>query len=353
VERAKKDVGLYFMNCSPPDAGVDPRLVPKRTLYTGAPMPAIGLGTFGSDQVTADEVAAAVKDAASLGYRHFDCAAVYGNEDRIGAALREVIQSGIPREELWVTSKLWNDQHGESDVIPACRKSLADLQLEYLDMYLVHWPFPNFHPPHCDVSSRSPDARPYIHADFMKTWGQLEKLVDLGLVRHIGTSNVTIPKLKLILRDARIRPAVNEMELHPHFQQPELFEFVCAHGIEPIGYSPIGSPGRPERDRTAEDTVDIEDPVIAGIAQRLGVHPAAVCIQWAAQRGQTPIPFSTKRRNYLANLRAVVSQPLTDDDMTAIAGIDKNCRLIKGQVFLWKADQTWEDLWDLNGEIAT
>ena len=340
------------MNSAPPDAGVDPRLVPKRKLYTGALMPAIGLGTFGSDHTTADEIRAAVKDAASLGYRHFDCASVYANEDRIGAALREAIRSGIPREDLWVTSKLWNDKHGESDVIPACRKSLADLQLQYLDMYLVHWPFPNFHPPHCDVSSRSPDARPYIHQNFMKTWGQLEKLVDLGLVRHIGTSNVTIPKLKLILRDARIKPAVNEMELHPHFQQPELFEFVRAHGIEPVGYSPIGSPGRPERDRTPEDTVDIEDPVIVGIAKRLGVHPAAVCIQWAAQRGQTPIPFSTTRRNYLANLRAVVSEPLTDDDMKAIAGIDKNCRLIKGQVFLWKADQTWEDLWDLNGEIA-
>jgi alcohol dehydrogenase (NADP+) len=341
------------MNSSSTEAGVDPRLVPKRKLHTGALMPAIGLGTFGSDHATADEIAAAVKDAASLGYRHFDCASVYGNEDRIGAALREAIQSGIPREEFWVTSKLWNDQHGEMDVIPACRRSLADLQLEYLDMYLVHWPFPNFHPPHCDVSSRSPDARPYIHAHFMKTWGQLEKLVDLGLVRHIGTSNVTVPKLKLILRDARIKPAVNEMELHPHFQQPELFEFVRARGIEPIGYSPIGSPGRPERDRTPEDTVDIEDPAIAGIARRLGVHPAAVCIQWAVQRGQTPIPFSTRRRNYLANLRAVVSQPLTDGDMKAIAGIDKNCRLIKGQVFLWKADQTWEDLWDLNGEIAT
>ncbi|HXB75612.1 MAG TPA: aldo/keto reductase [Candidatus Acidoferrales bacterium] len=340
------------MSSSPPEIGVDPRLVPKRKLYTGATMPAIGLGTFGSDQVTADEIAAAVKDAAALGYRHFDCASVYGNEDCIGFALREVVQSGIPREELWVTSKLWNDQHGPSDVIPACRKSLADLQLEYLDMYLVHWPFPNFHPPHCDVSSRSPDARPYIHTQFMKTWGQLEKLVDLGLTRHIGTSNVTIPKLKLILRDARTRPAVNEMELHPHFQQPELFEFVRAQGIEPVGYSPIGSPGRPERDRTPEDTVDIEDPVIVGIAKRLGVHPAAVCIQWAVQRGQTPIPFSTKRRNYLANLRAVVSEPLTDDDMKAIAGIDKNCRLIKGQVFLWKADQTWEELWDLNGEIA-
>ena len=124
----------------------------------------------------------------------------------------------------------------------SCRKSLADFRLEYLDMYLVHWPFPNFHPPGCTVDSRSPDARPYIHEDFMKTWREMEKLVDLGLTRHIGTSNMTIPKLQLLLRDARIKPAVNEMELHPHFQQPELFDFVRANGIEPIGYSPLGSP---------------------------------------------------------------------------------------------------------------
>ena len=107
----------------------------------------------------------------------------------------------------------------------------------------------------------------------------------------------------------------------------------------------------PERDRTAEDTVDIEDPVIVRIADRLGVHPAVVCVKWAVQRGQTPIPFSTRRSHYLSNLRATVSEPLTDVDMRAIAGLDKNCRLIKGQVFLWKAGQSWEDLWDLNGEI--
>ena len=225
-------------------------------------MPAIGLGTFGSDHVTADEVAAAVKGAAAAGYRHFDCASVYRNEDRIGFALREIISGGIPREQLWITSKLWNDKHAEADVIPSFRQSLTDLQLDYLDMYLVHWPFPNFHPPGCDASSRSPDARPYIHENYMKTWRQLEKLVDLGLVRHIGTSNMTIPKLKLLLPDARIKPAVNEMEMHPHLQQTELFEFVRANGIAPIAYSPIGSPGRPERDRTPEDTVDIEDPVI-------------------------------------------------------------------------------------------
>jgi alcohol dehydrogenase (NADP+) len=333
--------------------GIDPALVPRRALGSGAEMPAIGLGTFGSDRVSAEEIAEAVEGAVSVGYRHLDCASVYGNEDRIGAALRGLFGRGLRREELWITSKLWNDKHAESDVIPSCRKSLADLGCGYLDMYLVHWPFPNFHPPGCAVESRSPDAKPYIHANFMKTWRQMEKLVDLGLVRHIGTSNMTIPKLQLLLGDARIRPAVNEMELHPHFQQPELFDFVRANGIAPIGYSPIGSPNRPERDRTPEDTVDIEDPVIVRIAGRLGIHPAAVCIKWAVQRGQTPIPQSTKRPNYLANLRAAVSAALTDDDMSAIAAIDRNCRLIKGQVFLWKADQSWEDLWDLNGVIAS
>jgi alcohol dehydrogenase (NADP+) len=330
---------------------IDPASIPHRRLHTGALMPAIGLGTFGSDHVSADQVATAVEDALAMGYRHVDCASVYGNEDRIGAALATAFRGGLKREELWVVSKLWNDKHGETDVIPSCRKSLADLRLDYLDMYLVHWPFPNFHPPGCAVDSRSPDARPYIHENFMRTWRQMEKLVDLGLTRHIGTSNMTIPKLQLLLRDARIRPAVNEMELHPHFQQPELFEFVRANGIEPVGYSPLGSPGRPERDRTPGDTVDLEDPVIGGIARRLGVHPAAVCIRWAVQRGQTPIPFSIHPRNYRANLEAATGEPLTEADMAAIAGIDRNCRLIKGQVFLWKQDQPWGDLWDLDGVI--
>ena len=142
------------------------------------------------------------------------------------------------------------------------------------------------------------------------------------------------------------------MELHPHFQQPELFRYVVEQGIVPVGYSPIGSPNRPGRDRTEADTVDIEDPVIVRIAERLGVHPGVVCIMWAVKRGQVPIPFSVKRRQFLASLKAAAGEPLTDEDMCAIAAVDKGCRLIKGQVFLWKDGQTWEDLWDVNGEIA-
>jgi alcohol dehydrogenase (NADP+) len=331
---------------------VDPALVPHRVLYSGAKMPAIGLGTFGSDRVSPAEVAAAVEGAAAVGYRHFDCASVYGNERQIGYALQQVLRSGIKREQLWVTSKLWNDKHQESDVIPSCRQSLSDLRLDYLDLYLVHWPFPNYHPPGCDVISRNKGSKPYIHTEFIKTWRKMEELVESGLVRHIGTSNMTIPKLKLLLSDARIKLAVNEMESHPHFQQPELFEFLRANAMVPVGYSPIGSPGRPDRDRTAEDSVPTQDPVIVKIANRLGVHPAVVCVKWAVQRGQVPIPFSINRNHYLANLEGVVGEPLTDSDMREISAIDRNCRLIKGQVFLWKDGQSWEDLWDVNGRIT-
>jgi alcohol dehydrogenase (NADP+) len=331
---------------------VDPNGVPKRVLHTGAQIPAIGLGTFGSDRNSGEEIAEAVVGAASVGYRHFDCASVYNNEHLIGSSLQQILKGGVRRSELWINSKLWNDKHAPKDVIASCEKSLADLQLEYLDLYFVHWPFPNYHPPGCDVGSRSPDAKPYIHENFMKTWREMEKLVERGLVRHIGTSNMTIPKLKLLLRDAAIKPACNEMELHPHFQQTELFQFIRHHGIVPIGYSPIGSPERPDRDRTDADTVDIEDPVIVKIAERLNVHPAAVCVKWAAQRGQIPIPFSVRRANYLGNLRSVVGALLTDAEMQEIAGIDRNCRLIKGQVFLWKPGQSWQDLWDLNGEVT-
>jgi diketogulonate reductase-like aldo/keto reductase len=331
---------------------IDPALVPSVTLRTGAKMPAVGFGTFGSDKVDAKTMASCVREAVSLGYRHIDCARVYSNEAEIGAALEDILSSGmVRREDLWITSKVWNDMHGRGDVLLSCAQTLRDLGLDYLDLFLIHWPFPNHHAPGCDVSARGHAAQPYIHENYMRTWRQMERLVKAGLVRHIGVSNMTEPKLRLLLRDAEIMPSCSEMELHPHFQQPEFFKLTKDSGTAVIGYCPIGSPNRPERDKTPEDTCDIEDPVIVEIARRLKVHPAVVCVKWAVQRGQVPIPLSTKRSNMRANLEASITEPLTAAEMRKIASIDKNCRLIKGQVFLWKGSGDWRDLWDEDGVI--
>lgn len=331
---------------------VTPGCVPKRTLADGSQVPVVGMGTFGSDKYGADVVAAAVVEAAALGYRHFDCASVYGNEAQVGASLRQVMASGVRRDELWITSKVWNDRHGDGEVIASCKQSLHDLGLDYLDLYLVHWPFPNFHPEGCSGDYHNPNAKPYQHEAYMRVWAQMEELVRLGLVRSIGTSNMTVAKMKLLLRDCATRPAVNEMELHPHFQQQAFYDFLVANNIQPIGFCPIGSPSRPERDRTPEDTCEFEDPVIGSIAERLGVHPAVVCLMWALRRGEVVIPFSVKRGQLLGNLRAAVENPLTDEDMRALAAIDKNSRLIKGQVFLWREGLSWQALWDEDGEIV-
>lgn len=326
---------------------INPENVPNKVLSNGAKIPVVGLGTFGSDNYTNNEITQAVKYAIKIGYRHIDCASVYGNEKEIGEVLAELIGNReVKREELWITSKVWNNMHGEGNVIESCKKSLSDLQLDYLDLYLVHWPFPNYHAPGCDGDARNPDSKPYKHDDYMRVWRQMEQLVEMGLVKSIGTSNMTISKMKLLLRDAKIKPVVNEMELHPHFQQAQLFNFMVSQNIVPIGFSPIGSPKRPERDRTNTDTVDIEDPVVVKIAERLGVHPAVVCIKWGVQRGEVVIPFSVKPEKIISNLEAVIGNRLSDGEMVEIASIDKNCRLIKGQVFLWEGAKGWEELWE-------
>ncbi len=334
------------------DNSINPADVPKRKLRTGDEIPAVGLGTFGSDRFTKEEITDAVLGAIATGYRHIDCASVYMNEPEIGEALEIAINGGVAREDLWVTSKVWNDMHGKGDVLVSCATSLRDLKLDYLDLYLVHWPFPNYHAPGCDGDSRNPDSKPFNVDEFMKTWKQMEQLVDMGLVKNIGTSNMTIPKFKAVWDLMRIKPAINEMELHPHFQQQELYDFCIENGIQPIGFCPIGSPTRPDRDKTENDTVDIEDPVILAAAKRLGVHPAVICVKWAAQRGQIPIPFSVRENEYMGNLNASIVDPLTDEEMEAISKINKDCRLIKGQVFLWEGANDWNDLWDIDGTVT-
>lgn len=320
--------------------------IPSIPLYTGASIPVLGLGTYSSGKYTPDQVAQALFDAASLGYRHFDCASMYANEKELGQVFSKILQT-VPREELFVTSKLPNDKHAEQDVIPQCQQTLRDLQLDYLDLYLIHWPFPrNF--PGDDPNARDPNARPYNHEEYMQTWRQMEKLVEMGLVKAIGTSNMTKAKMELLLRDCKIKPVVEQFELHVHFQQRDLFNYFKENNIVPVGYCPVGRPNRPANSQAKGDTVDMEDPVIINIAKRLGMNPGEVCILWIIKLGGVAIPFSAKREQYEKTIDAVrrLNESLTDDDMEQIAQIDKNCRIVKGENLLWEGAKDWHELWD-------
>ena len=328
---------------------INPAIVPKKKLYTGEEIPCVGMGTFGSDRVSAEEVSGAVAGAIRAGYRLFDCAACYGNEAQIGEVFEEAFKEGVvERKDLFIMSKVWNNMH--RDVEAACRKSIVDLKCDYLDMYFIHWPFPNYHAPGCDVDARNPDSQPFTVEEFMDTYRQCEELVKKGLIRHIGISNMTIPKMDATLHLMEIKPSAAEIEMHPAFQQREIQEYLEERDILPIGYMPIGSPRRPERDIMAEDVADLEMPEMQAIAKAHGVHPAIVALKWAHQNGQLPIPFSV--HNYVANLKCMTEDPLTDEEMATIATLERGNRLVKGHVFLWEGAKDWHDLWDEEGFIV-
>ena len=328
---------------------INPAIVPKVTLPSGEQVPCVGMGPFGSDRVSAEDVSAAVAGAIRSGYRMFDCAACYGNEHEIGQVFKDAFDEGVvERKDLFIMTKVWNDMHRR--VEEACDKSIKDLQCDYVDMYYIHWPFPNYHAPGCDVDSRNPDSKPFSVEEFMDTYRQCEALVEKGKIRYIGISNMTIPKLEAVLPLMKIKPATCELELHVCFQQQELYDYLVAHNIQPVGYMPIGSPRRPERDICPEDVADLEVPEMQAIAKAHGVHPALIALKWAHQRGEISIPFSV--HNYASNLKCVTEDPLTDEEMATIATLEKGNRLVKGQVFLWHGANDWHDLWDEDGVIV-
>ena len=329
--------------------GLKPELVPQVTLNNGTKIPCIGLGTFGSDRVSAEDVANAVDGAIKAGYRLIDCAAAYGNEKDIGDVFQKNFKDGTcKREDLIVMSKLWNNMHREVEA--ACDKTLADLQCDYLDVYFIHWPFPNYHAPGCDGDARNPDSKPFSVAEFMDTYRQMEALVRKGKIKAIGISNLTIPKMDQVLDLMEIKPVASETEFHPCFQQQEIFDYLVAHDILPVGFMPLGSPRRPERDIVATDIEDMKVPELVAIAKAHNCHPATICLKWAIQRGEVPIPFSI--HNYEGNLECTVGEPLSEEEMKIIAGLEMNNRLVKGQVFLWPGANDWHDLWDEEGFIV-
>lgn len=308
----------------------------------GDEMPILGLGTWKS---TPGEVHQAIKEAVSAGYRHIDCAALYGNEAEIGAALQECFAEGlVTREDMWITSKLWNDRHAPDDVEEACQKTLSDLKLEYLDLYLVHWP----------VAMKKGVAFPQSADDMVSleeipitaTWGAMEALADKGLCRHIGVSNFSAAKVRSLCESAKRKPEANQVEMHPYLQQSELVATCKELGVAVTAYSPLGSNDRPDVIKLADDPILLQDTAIGEIAKNRGATPAQVLISWSIHRGVSVIPKSVNPGRIKENL-AAGETALEDADMQRINALDRKRRYIVGTFWTMEGSPyTLESLWD-------
>lgn len=308
----------------------------------GDQMPIIGLGTWKSSSSDVSEV---VINALSIGYRHIDCAAIYANEAGVGQALTETFNAGIvKREEVWVTSKLWNNAHAPEDVQPTLENTLADLNLEYLDLYLMHWPIA--YKRHVQYHTSVEDFIPLESLPISETWKEMENLVGKGLCRHIGVSNFSIKKLDSLLRMAKIKPENNQIELHPYLQQTAMVDFCQSNSIHLTGYAPLGSSDRPARLKVENEPILLNDPIIIEIARRKEVTPAQVLLSWAVHRGTCVIPKSVKRERLKENLNAA-QVSLSEQDCAAISALDKHRRYISGT--FWAVEggpYTLENIWD-------
>lgn len=345
---------------------IDPSTITKLILPDGTQMPQAAMGTFHSDNSDlAENMEDIIVEAIRLGYRHIDCATAYQNEEVVGRAISKAIKKGlVKREELFVLSKLWNKHMTPNEVIPACEDSLRMLELDYLDMYVVHWPWPNFHVPGATADAVNEHAVPYIHEDFIKVWDKMTELKKSGKVKNIGTSNQTKKTMELLLRDTNDfnRPVYNQMELHPLFQQKDLVKYLIDNEVVASGYMSLGSPRRPGRDRFPEHQSDMQHPLIQKIAKETNLSPAQVCLAWAHQRENNKVGYVSmaERSEWIkSNLAAATKDALSKEQFEAIdgdgtednPGINANNRLIWGQVFFWpearllghERDVLWND----------
>ena len=312
------------------------------TFANGDSMPLLGLGTWKS---APGEVGAAVREAIRLGYRHIDCASVYANEPEVGEAIRSAIEAGeVKRKELWITSKLWCNAHGRDNVEAALRRTLADLGLEWLDLYLIHWPVPI--KPGVAFPSSGEDLLPPAQMPIRDTWEGMEGVLEAGLTRHIGVSNFSSHKLHELLAHCRIRPEVNQVERHPLLQQPALVADCAAEGILITAYSPLGSQDRPASLKGADEPVLLKNPVIEAIAAERGCTPAQVLLAWHLQSGISTIPKSVSPARLKENL-AAAEITLTPADLEQIGALDQNLRLVSGSFWLMEGSPwSLQNLWD-------
>lgn len=307
-------------------------------LPTGGHMPVVGLGTWKSP---GDQAGQAVEYAlAEAGYCHIDCAAIYRNQEEIGGAFKKIFSGNTrKREDVFITSKLWNTDHAKDRVRKACESTLADLNLEYLDLYLMHWGIaipPTDAPPTNPAGkwTEQHDANGFLITEkvsIRETWEAMEELVQIGLVKAIGVANFTAPMLIDLLSYANIKPAVNQIELHPYLQQQELVDFCKYQNITVTAYSPLGSPGN-YKERGFP--VLLEDETITKLAQSHNKTPAQILIRWAIQRGTVVIPKSITPEKIKENFN-VFNFELTQNDMADIAKLNRNLRFVNPYAW-WK-----------------
>lgn len=301
------------------------------TLNNWNTIPSFGLWTWKSDP---EVLYKAIKHAISVGYRHIDCAWIYGNEDIVGNAINDSIKEWVvKREELFVTSKVWNSFHHIDDVETACKESLEALQLDYVDMYLMHWPIAfqrgvSFPKESSDISSEA-------ELPFQKTWTGMERLIKSGLAKNIWVSNFAKTHLEDLLETCEIVPTMNQIESHPFLQQNELIEFCKSKDIQVTAYAPLGSMDRPAIIKWDNEPILIEHPVILDIAEKHKTTPAGVLISWAIWRGTCVIPKSTSEKRIDENINST-KVILDKSDFAEIAKLDLGFRFYTGVRVLWE-----------------
>lgn len=307
-------------------------------------MPVVGLGTWKSAK---GEVYGAVYDAIKMGYRHIDCAPIYENEAEVGLAIKDAISDGIVRrEDLWITSKLWNSSHGRENVQAGLQKTLTDLQLDYLDLYLIHWPVtlkPGIGFPRIPDDFIPPDLIP-----IQDTWKGMEEILEMGLVKHIGVSNFNMQKIESLLKNCSYPPEVNQIEFHPLLQQKKLVEFCKWNNIFITAYSPLGSRDQKKMLKPGQEPDLFDQPVILGISEEHKKTPAQILIAWPIMQNISVIPKSVNKERMMQNLRALEIE-LSQAEMEKISEIDRGFRYVSGKLWAMNGSPyTLEDLWGLD-----